>query len=259
MSIDNKKGDETMNNLIPIRQEGTEQRVSGRDLHMFLEVGAHYKDWFPRMCEYGFIEGRDFNPLNFERVQTEGSREVVRTITDHLLSIDMAKQICMLARNEKGKQAREYFIDVEKNWNSPEMILNRALEYSRQMVAKQQETIAIQSQQIAELQPKASYYDVVLNCKDLVAISTIAKDFGLSAQGLNKILNEKKVQYKQGDIWLLYQKYAPLGYTSSKTQSYNGSDGEVHTKLHTYWTQKGRLFIYSLLKEEGIYPLIELN
>lgn len=118
-------------------------------------------------------------------------------------------------------------------------------------------TVSVQSQQIAELQPKASYYDVVLNCKDLMSIGKIAKDFGKSAVWLNKWLHEKGIQYKQGDIWLLYQKYAEKGYTSTKTQSYNGSDGEVHSKVHTYWTQKGRLFLYSLLKENGFLPVIE--
>lgn len=118
-------------------------------------------------------------------------------------------------------------------------------------------TASVQSQQIAELQPKASYYDVVLNCKDLMSIGKIAKDFGKSAVWLNKWLHEKGVQYKQGDIWLLYQKYAEKGYTSTKTQSYPGNDGEVHSKVHTYWTQKGRLFLYSLLKENGFLPVIE--
>ena len=118
-------------------------------------------------------------------------------------------------------------------------------------------TVSVQSQQIAELQPKASYYDVVLNCKDLMSIGKIAKDFGKSAVWLNKWLHEKGIQYRQGDIWLLYQKYAEKGYTSTKTQSYNGSDGEVHSKVHTYWTQKGRLFLYSLLKENGFLPVIE--
>lgn len=118
-------------------------------------------------------------------------------------------------------------------------------------------TVSVQSQQIAELQPKASYYDVVLNCKDLMSIGKIAKDFGKSAVWLNKWLHEKGIQYKQGDIWLLYQRYAEKGYTSTKTQSYNGSDGEIHSKVHTYWTQKGRLFLYDLLKENGYLPLIE--
>lgn len=115
----------------------------------------------------------------------------------------------------------------------------------------------IQRQQIAEMKPKASYYDVVLNCKDLISTSAIAKDYGKSAIWMNRYLHDKGVQFKKGDIWLLYQKYAEKGYTSTKTHSYQGFNGDMHTKVHTYWTQKGRLFIYDLLKEDGIYPLIE--
>ena len=121
------------------------------------------------------------------------------------------------------------------------------------------ERVNVQQQQIAEMQPKASYYDVVLNCKDLVAISTIAKDYGWSANRMNTYLHEAGIQYKQGSIWLLYQKYAEQGYTSTKTHSYPGNDGEVHSKTHTYWTQKGRLFIYDLLKSDGVIPLMEQN
>ena len=103
---------------------------------------------------------------------------------------------------------------------------------------------AVQKQQIAELQPKASYYDVVLNCKDLLSITEIAKDYGKSGKWLNKILHDLGIQFRQGKIWLLYQKYAEKGYTNTKTHTYPADDGEVHTKVHTYWTQKGRLFIY---------------
>lgn len=117
--------------------------------------------------------------------------------------------------------------------------------------------VSIQQQQISEMRPKAGYYDVVLNCKDLVAISTIAKDYGWSANRMNNYLHDIGVQYKQGNIWLLYQRYAEQGYTSTKTHSYPGNDGEVHSKIHMYWTQKGRLFIYDTLKSDGILPLIE--
>ncbi len=119
------------------------------------------------------------------------------------------------------------------------------------------ETVSVQNQQIAEMQPKASYYDVVLNCKDAVAITTIAKDYGKSGQWLNDYLHDLGVQFRQGKIWLLYQKHAENGYTCTKTHSYPGNDGTLHSKVHTYWTQKGRLFIYELLKSNGWLPLIE--
>lgn len=118
-------------------------------------------------------------------------------------------------------------------------------------------TVSVQKQQIAEMKPKASYFDVILNCKDAVAITTIAKDYGKSGQWLNEYLHKLGVQFKQGNIWLLYQKYAENGYTCTKTHSYPGSDGKIHSKIHTYWTQKGRLFIYELLKSNGYLPLIE--
>lgn len=120
-----------------------------------------------------------------------------------------------------------------------------------------QQTVSVQAQQISEMQPKVTYYDIVLNCKDLVAISVIAKDYGWSAKSMNKYLHEKGVQYKQGCIWLLYQKYASSGYTSTKTYTYQDWKEEAHTTVQTYWTQKGRLFIYEMMKADGNLPLIE--
>lgn len=141
----------------------------------------------------------------------------------------------------------------------PDFLIQLATELKAEQEKRREleSTVAVQTQQITELQPKASYYDVVLNSKDLLSIGKIAKDFGKSAVWLNKWLHEQGVQYKQGEIWLLYQKYAEQGYTNTKTQTYNGNDGAIHTKVHTYWTQKGRLFIYDLLKSHGILPLIE--
>ena len=117
---------------------------------------------------------------------------------------------------------------------------------------------AVQKQQLLEMKPKVNYYDVVINSPDLISITEIAKDYGWSAKRMNGYLNEKEIQYKQGNhIWILYQKYAEQGLTSTKTHAYLAGDGNTHTKVHTYWTQKGRLFIYDLLKKDGILPLIE--
>ena len=132
-----------------------------------------------------------------------------------------------------------------------------ALKEEREKNRLLEQTTAVQKQQIAEMKPKASYYDVVLNCKDLISTSTVAKDYGKSAIWMNRYLHEKGVQFKQGEIWLLYQKYAEKGYTNTKTHSYSANDGTIHTKPHTYWTQKGRLFVYELLKADGILPTRE--
>lgn len=149
---------------------------------------------------------------------------------------------------------------VDEVLNNPDMLIAALTELKEERARTKalMETVAVQNQQIVEMKPKASYYDVVLNCKDLVAISVIAKDYGWSANRMNQYLHEKGVQYKQGNkIWLLYQKYAEMGYTNTKTHSYPGSDGLMHTAVHTYWTQAGRLFIYGLLKADGILPTME--
>lgn len=132
-----------------------------------------------------------------------------------------------------------------------------ALKLEREKNKKLNTTVKVQEQQIMELQPKASYYDLVLNCPDLLSVTVIAKDYGKSAKWLNNFLKEHQIQFKQGGIWLLYKEYAEKGYTSTKTHTVNGNDGKQHSKVNTYWTQKGRLFIYALLKSEGILPIME--
>ena len=148
---------------------------------------------------------------------------------------------------------------VDEVLSNPDVLINALtqLKAERAKNASLSQTIAVQNQQISEMQSKASYYDVILNCKELLAISVIAKDYGWSACKLNSYLNKKGIQFKQGEIWLLYQSYAGKGYTSTKTHSYPGNDGDIHSKVQTYWTQKGRLFIYELLKTDNILPLIE--
>lgn len=145
--------------------------------------------------------------------------------------------------------------------NNPDVAIAAftALKEERERCKALETTVAVQTQQIQELTPKACYYDVVLNCPDLLSTSVIAKDYGKSAKWLNAYLHDKGVQFKQGGVWLLYQKYAEQGYTSTKTHNVNGIDGQQHTKVHTYWTQKGRLFIYDLLRLNGILPVVEQN
>jgi len=109
---------------------------------------------------------------------------------------------------------------------------------------------------IGELRPKASYYDLILQNKSLVPISKIAKDYGMSGKAFNKLLHELGVQYKMGDTWLLYQQYADQGYTQSRTHAIDAEK----SRMYTYWTQKGRLFLYDLLKNRrGLLPMIERN
>ena len=252
--------------VIAVNFENDRPTVSGRELHAALEVKTSYKDWFPRMCEYGFVEGKDFNSLKIEQVQIEGKRRVKRIVTDHQLTIDMAKELCMIQRTEIGKRCREYFLEIEKKWNSPDAIIARALlianhqlQITRGQNTQLLEVNNAQAEKIKSLLPKASYYDYVLNAEGLMPISTIAKDYGKSAIWLNKWLHEHGVQYKRGKVWLLYQKYADMGYVKSRTYTVSDENGNISARILTCWTQKGRLMIYELLKEHGILPLMEQN
>ncbi|WP_046655353.1 phage antirepressor KilAC domain-containing protein [Paenibacillus larvae] len=239
-----------MNQLIPTHSnENGNLLVSGRDLHEFLEIGTEYRKWFGRMVEYGFAENVDFVRVTQKCPTPGGMQEIV----DHHIKIEMAKEISMIQRNDKGKKARQYFLDLERKWNSPEMVIKRAHEYLEQKVAALTTDKLVLTQQVNELQPKASYYDMVLQNKSLLSVSKIAKDYGMSAIAFNQKLHELKVQYKQGDIWLLYAKYQDKGYTQTDTYVIDAENSKVNTK----WTQKGRLFIYDLLKQQGILPVIE--
>ncbi len=255
-----------MNELININYNSEQPTVLGRDLYDALEIDSNYTTWFKRMCAYGFEAGKDYI-LVFQKRNTNNPKNPYTNVTDHQITIPMAKEICMLQRSEKGKEFRQYFIKIEEQWNSPEAVLARALQIANQKLTeiknshiKLEEKVAIQEQQIQEMTPKVSYYDIVLNCKDLVSVTEIAKDYGKSAVWLNEKLQQLGIQFKQGNkIWILYQKYAKNGYTSTKTRTYIDDVGTIHTRMHTYWTQKGRLFIYDTLKANGILPLIECS
>lgn len=116
---------------------------------------------------------------------------------------------------------------------------------------------AVLGQQIAELRPKASYYDLILQCASLLSVTEISKDYGMSAKAFNKKLHELRIQYQQSGVWFLYAEYQDGGYTQTKTQNYSRSDGSQGARTHMYWTQKGRLFLYERLKAEGVLPMIE--
>jgi antA/antB antirepressor domain protein len=245
-----------MEELIKIEvNENQEPVISGRVLHEFLEVKEKYTQWFERMKEYGFTENVDFTSLSDISEKPQGGRPLV----DHAIKLDMAKELAMIQRTDKGKQARQYFIQIEKYYNSPEKIMARALQIAEKELSNLRLENKVQEQQIAELKPKASYYDLVLQCKDLLRMTEIAKDYGMSARGMNKLLHDLEVQYRQSGIWFLYSKYQDKGYTQTKTQNYSKPDGTQGVTTHTYWTQKGRLFLYELLKDNGMLPMIEIE
>lgn len=237
-------------NLIPVNvTKSDEQFVSGRDLHQFLEINTRYNDWFKRMCEYGFIENLDYIAITQKRVTAQGN-EIKQT--DHNLSIEMAKQLCMLARNDKGREAREYFIEVEKEWNSPEKVMSRALKIANNVINEQKVIIAQQEQQIAEFQPVRDYVDEILSSTSTLTTTQVAADYDLSARALNKILHEAKLQRNVNGQWILYKSEMGKGYTKSETFTFTRTDGRLDSKIQTKWTQKGRLRIHEILTAKGI-------
>lgn len=237
-------------NLIPVNvTKSDEQFVSGRDLHQFLEINTRYNDWFKRMCEYGFIENLDYIAITQKRVTAQGNETKQ---TDHNLSIEMAKQLCMLARNDKGRAAREYFIEVEKEWNSPEKVMSRALKIANNVINEQKVIIAQQEQQIAEFQPVRDYVDEILSSTSTLTTTQVAADYDLSARALNKILHEAKLQRNVNGQWILYKSEMGKGYTKSETFTFTRTDGRLDSKIQTKWTQKGRLRIHEILTAKGI-------
>lgn len=147
---------------------------------------------------------------------------------------------------------------------SDETILARALEVAHRVLENREkkleeanETIAIQNQQILEMQPKASYYDIVLQCKNAIPITMIAKDYGMTANEMNRLLHNLGIQFHIRKTWVLYDQHAGQGYTVSKTHWFADKYGRPQSNIVTQWTQKGRLFIYDLLKRSGILPMCE--
>lgn len=241
-----------MNELLRINTDNPERMtLSARDLHEFLGVETRFNDWFTRMTKYGFEEGEDFYSI-LSKTSTGG-----RPSADYEITVDMAKEICMIQRSDKGKQAREYFIQLEKDWNKPEKVMARALVMAQNQLDFTRKELESSKLLIEQLQPKATYYDLVLQCKDAVSTTTIAKDFGMSARKLNALLNGWGVQFCQSGRWFLYSKYEGYGYATSKTSAYTNSSGEIKAKTAMYWTQKGRMFLYELLKAKGYTPEVE--
>lgn len=252
-----------MNELIKINYETEQPTVSARDLHEGLDVGTKFATWFPRMAEYGFTENVDYR-ICYPNLGSEshGGQNMV----DYEISVDMAKQICMIQRSEKGKQYRQYFLDLEKAWNTPEQVMARALKMAGKTIDSLKDRckflggqVVEQQKLIEEMTPKANYVDHILESKSLVATTQIAKDYGMSAVRFNRILNDMKIQYKVNKQWVLYSKYQNCGYVHSKTIDITRSNGDPDVTMQTQWTQKGRLFLYEELKKNGIHPVIEQN
>lgn len=231
-----------MNELIKVTYDNDRPAVSARDLHEFLGVGADYRHWFPRMCEYGFTEGQDFNSVKNDRVQMEGGRMVSRTVDDAILTIDMAKELCMLQRNEKGKQARQYFIQLEKDWNSPEKVMARAL----QIANKKLQVLEAKAE---EDKPKVLFADSVAASHTSILIFDLAKILkqnGVDIGG-NRLFdwmrkNGYLVRRKGSDYNMPTQRSMEMGLFEVKETSVSHSDGHISVNKTPKVTGKGQQY-----------------
>lgn len=204
-----------MNELIKINYDSEQPTVSGRELHQFLQVGTEYKKWFERMSEYGFAENTDFVKVT-QKCLTSATGQ---NMTDHQLTVPMAKEICMLQRNEKGKQARQYFIQLENAWNTPEQVMARALKLAdKQILSLRTENsrLAVQAQ---IMQPKADYFDELVDRNLLTNFRETAKQLGIKEKSFICFLLEKKYIYrdKRGKL-MPYAQYVESGLFEIKEQ-----------------------------------------
>lgn len=164
-----------MNKLIPIDYANPERpTVSGRELHEFLKIETPYAKWFGRMIEYGFTEGEDFATVDKNVLRADGT-QMPQIQHDHQLTIPMAKELCMLQRNERGKQARKYFIAVEEQWNSPEAVMRRAVLIADKKVKMLQSEKQELTTQVEELTPKGVFADAVCSSENSILIGELAK------------------------------------------------------------------------------------
>ena len=238
------------NEIIAINYESGEPTVSARSLHEQLHIGTAFKDWFPRMCEYGFAEGADFNMLKIERVQMEGSREVRREVTDYNISVDMAKQICMIQRTPEGKQCRQYLIDLEKAWNTPEQVMARAIKVA-------EETIERQKRKISEMRPKEIFADAVATSHTSILIGDLAKLLKQNGVDIGQkrlfawMRDNGYLIKRQGSDWNMpTQRSMEMGLFEVKESTVNNPDGSVRINRTTKVTGKGQqYFINKFLGE----------
>lgn len=238
-----------MKELIKITEQNGNQAVSARELHKFLEITERFSNWFERMLQYGFTENIDYQGCEFFNTLAN------QVLIDYALTLDCAKEIAMLQRSERGKMARQYFIECEKQLRSGKFALpttyKEALQSLLEEVEAKERLQAQNDLQRIELQkqaPKVAYYEDVLTSKSTYNANQIAKELGMSAVTLNKRLHELKVQYKQGGQWLLYHHHQDKGYTKTVTHTYTDSQGETRTSSSTVWTEKGREFIHSIIQ-----------
>lgn len=245
-----------MKSILKVNIINQEQTVSGRELHTFLGIETPYTKWFERMLQYGFEEGKDYTDKNVSVLSEKREREY--TQLDHILKLDMAKELCMLARNEKGKQARQYFLEVEREWNSPEKVMARALMLAEAKLNEVKAFAAEQTKQLEAAQPKVIFADAVATAQTSILIGDLAKI--LKQNGVNtgqKRLfewlrqNGYLIKRKGADYNSPTQKAMEYGLFEIKETSVALPDDGVKITRTTKVTGKGQIYFVNLFKKQS--------
>ncbi len=243
-----------MEALIKITEKDGRTVVSARELHEFLESQTRFDKWIARMLEYGLQENQDY-VLVAQKRPTNNPKNPIAIFNDYALTLDAAKEIAMIQRSKKGKEARMYFISVEKKYQQAQTTQTKIVplnykEALQSLIIAETEKELLEAK-VHQLEPKAQYTDEVLNSHSNWTTTTIAKELGITAQRLNEELHRLGVIYKNGDgVWVLYAKFDSRGYIKTRTMTYKNSKDEVVTKIFTVWTELGRNFIHQLVNEK---------
>lgn len=241
-----------MNDLIKINYDTDQPTVSARDLHEGLEITDRFSRWFERILAYGFEDGKDFTSVKSSTLVNNGAE---REIQDYDVSVDMAKQICMIQRSEKGKQYRQYFLDLEKAWNSPEQIMARALQVAGREIERLKSSNAVLIQDVQRMKPKEIFADAVSSSHTSILIGDLAKllkqnGYDTGQKRLFEQLRNEGFLMKEGSSKNMpTQKAMDMGLFEVKEGSYVDANGCNVTTKTTKVTGKGQqYFIFRYLQ-----------
>lgn len=231
-----------MNELIKVEVKADTQVVSARELYKGLEIKRRFSAWVSDNFK-DFIEDVDFTSVRKSTEVKNNGGIQIRELQDYAITISMAKELCMMSHTELGKEYRKYFLELERKWNDPKEVVKRG--YA--ILQNENKQLKIEN---GILKPKADKYDRYLSNKGLITITEIAKEYGMSGVKLNQFLRDKRVIYKRGNKWFIYQKYANERYVGYEIHLPEG-------RRSLKWTPEGEMFIRELLENNNIKPVLE--
>lgn len=238
-----------MNELITVNYDNDRPTVLGRDLHEKLGIKTRYNDWFARMCEFGFVENQDY--ICYSNLSSENQRGGQNKI-DHQMTLDMAKQICMIQRSELGRQYREYFLEIERKWNDPVTSMARSLIYANRQLETVTGQLEAANKKIEKLEPKAAYFDTVASADGSTSFRETAKLFKIAEKTFTKFIEENNLCYRDSRKRLIpYAERQKSGWFEVKEVTITTSTG-IKTTIYTKITPKGRTEILKRLQTAGV-------